>query len=341
MTSRPLVAVTIGDPAGVGPEVVVKAMANPAVFAATRPLVVGDCGVLEQARRWCKLSLDIRPVSNPGAGRYTPGGFDLLDVGAIDIESLRVGQAQAAAGKAAYEYLRRAIDLALAGEVEAIATAPINKEALRLAGVPYLDHTEILAALTGSPHPLTMFVVRNLRIFFLTRHVSLAEACRQITRSRVLDGLIQVDAALRRFGIANARIAVAALNPHGGEGGLFGDEESREIAPGVREAQEKGIDARGPVPADSVFHLALQGEFDAVLSLYHDQGHIAAKTLDFERTISITTGLPFVRSSVDHGTAFNIAGRGKASSVSMEEAIKAAGEYARRLGQSPKGPDRG
>mgnify|MGYP005855537739 FL=1 len=329
MESRPLIAVTTGDPAGVGPEVVVKALANPQVFATTRPLVLGDCDVLEQAKRWCNLSLDIRPVSRPDAGRYAPGGFDLLDVGAIDAGSLRVGQAQAAAGKAAYEYLRRAIDLALTGEVEAIATAPINKEALRLAGVPYLDHTEILAALTGSHNPLTMFVVRNLRIFFLTRHVSLATACQQITRPRVLDGLIQVNAALRRFGITNARIAVAALNPHGGERGLF--------APGIREAREKGIDAYGPIPADSVFHLALQGQFDAVLSLYHDQGHVAAKTLDFERTISITTGLPFVRSSVDHGTAFNIAGQGVASSVSMEEAIRAAGEYARWLRAHSKG----
>ena len=328
---RPLVAVTMGDPAGVGPEITAKALANPAIYASARPLVVGDRWVLEQAQKWCGLALEIRCVKRPADGRYNPGEIDLLDVGSLRPGTLRLGQVQPSAGKAAYDYLRRAIDLATAGEVDAIATAPINKEALRAAGVPYLDHTEALAGLTGSPHPLTMFVVRNLRIFFLTRHVSLAQACGQITRARVLDGLILVGEALRRFGLVDARIAVAALNPHGGEGGLFGNEEISQIEPAVREARLRGVNCFGPVPADSVFHLALMGKYDAVLSLYHDQGHIAAKTLDFERTVSITAGLPFVRSSVDHGTAFDIAGRGVASSVSMEEAIKAAGEYALRL----------
>jgi len=224
----------------------------------------------------------------------------------------------------------------MSGEADAVATAPINKEALHAAGVPYLDHTEALAALANAPNPLTMFVVRNLRIFFLTRHVSLARACSDITRSDVSNGLVQVEAALDRFGISQARIAVAALNPHGGEGGMFGDEEITQIRPGVRDAREQGVDAFGPVPADAVFHLALDGQYDAVLSLYHDQGHIAAKTLDFERTVSITAGLPFVRSSVDHGTAFDIAGTGLASSVSMEEAIKSASEYAIRLKRHAK-----
>ncbi|MCL5962595.1 MAG: 4-hydroxythreonine-4-phosphate dehydrogenase PdxA [Chloroflexi bacterium] len=328
MENRPLVAVTIGDPAGVGPEIVVKALANPDTYVQTRPLVVGDRWVLEQAQRWCGLDLEVKCVGHPAEGQYTSGTIDLLDAGSAKVGSLQIGQVQVSAGKAAYDYLGRAIELAMAGAVEAIATAPINKEALRAAGVPYLDHTEALAGLTQSPNPLTMFVVRNLRIFFLTRHVSLARACSEINRARVLDGLIQADTALKRFGLEGARIAVAALNPHGGEGGIFGDEETTQIEPAVREAHAQGVNAFGPVPADSVFHLALIGKFDAVLSLYHDQGHIAAKTLDFERTVSITAGLPFVRSSVDHGTAFDIAGRGIASAVSMEEAIKAAGEYA-------------
>jgi len=331
---RPLVAVTTGDPAGVGPEVVVRALANPAVYTRVRPLVIGDRWVLEKAQKWCGLPQGIRCVQRPAEGGYETGAIDLLDVGATEVGTLRTGKVQAPAGKAAYEYLRRAIDMALAGEVDAIATGPLNKEALRAAGVPYLDHTEALAGLTGSLNPLTMFVLRNLRIFFLTRHVSLLDACRQITCSRVLDGLLLVDAALKRFGWDNARIAVAALNPHRGEGGLFGSEEITQIEPAVFGAREKGVNAFGPIPADSVFHMALMGQFDAVLSLYHDQGHIAAKTLDFERTVSITAGLPFVRSSVDHGTAFDIAGRGIASSVSMEEAIKAAGEYALRLKRS-------
>ena len=334
MDDRPLVAITIGDPAGVGPEIVVKALGRPEVFRGVRPLVVGDRGVLEQAQRWCGLSLTIRPIQRSAEGLYQPGVLDLIDVGAVDIGKLRVGQLQAAGGQAAYDYLYRAIEMAMAGEVEGIATAPINKEALRAAGVPFLDHTEMLASLTQSHHPLTMFVVRNLRVFFLTRHVPLARACNQITYSRVLDGLLLVDAALRLFGFAQARVAVAALNPHGGEGGLLGDEEKVQIEPAIAEARAQGVNAFGPVPADSVFHLALKGSFDAVLSLYHDQGHIAAKTLDFERTVAITAGLPFIRSSVDHGTAFDIAGRGIASSVSMEEAIKAAGDYALRLRQS-------
>jgi len=331
MDQRPLVAITIGDPAGIGPEIVVKALANADIYSQVRPLVIGDLGVLKQAASWSGLHPSFSLVEKPGQATFAPGQISLIDVGAIAVTQLRVGQVQAAAGRAAFEYLRRAIDLAMAGDVEALATAPINKEALRLANVPYLDHTEMLASLTESQHPLTMFVVRNLRIFFLTRHMSLVRACSQITYSRVLDGLILVDEALRRFGMPQARIAVAALNPHGGEGGMFGDEEIVQIAPAIAEARAQGVNAFGPVPADSVFHLCLTGHYDAVLSLYHDQGHIAAKTLDFERTVSITAGLPFIRSSVDHGTAFDIAGQGVASSVSMEEAILAAGDYARRV----------
>ncbi|MDO8669899.1 MAG: 4-hydroxythreonine-4-phosphate dehydrogenase PdxA, partial [Dehalococcoidia bacterium] len=329
--NRPLVAVTIGDPAGIGPEIVVKAMADPETNQAARSLVIGDRWILEQARETCGLSLAIVSVTHPDEGQYQPGRIDLMDTGSTTAGSIQPGQIQALAGKAAYDYLRRATDLAMSGEVEAIATAPINKEALRAGGVPYLDHTEALAALTNSPYPLTIFVVGNLRIFFLTRHVSLATACTQITRKGVLEGLVQVDAALQRFGMVQARIAVAALNPHAGEGGMFGDEEIVHIAPAIIDACARGINVFGPVPADAVFHMAKTGQFDAVLSLYHDQGHIAAKTLDFERTVSITAGLPFLRSSVDHGTAFNIAGRGIASPVSMIEAIKAAAEYALKL----------
>ena len=339
MDERPLVAVTIGDPAGVGPEVVAKALASPQVYAAARPLVIGDRWIVEEAQRICGSFQEIRCLDRPADGQYTQGTIDLLDVGSTSIGSIRPGQVQGAAGHAAFEYLKRAVDLAMAGDVQSIATAPLNKEALRASGVPYLDHTEALAGLTGSPNPMTIFVVRNLRIFFLTRHVSLARACGEISHSSVVEGLVLVDRALQRFGLVQARIAVAALNPHGGEGGIFGDEEMTEIEPAVREARSRGVNAFGPVPADAVFHMALVGQFDAVLSLYHDQGHIAAKTLDFERTVSITAGLPFVRSSVDHGTAFDIAGRGIASAVSMEEAIKAAGEWASRLRQH-SGPAR-
>jgi 4-phospho-D-threonate 3-dehydrogenase / 4-phospho-D-erythronate 3-dehydrogenase len=213
--------------------------------------------------------------------------------------------------------------------VDAVATAPINKEALHEGGVPYLDHTAMFADLTHSSAPMTMFTVGTLRIFFATRHVSLATAVAQISKELVLENLLNADAALRSFGLYDAVIAVAALNPHNGEAGMFGDTEERELRPAVAEARKRGVNATGPFPADSVFHAAKQGSADAVMSLFHDQGHIAAKSIDFERTIAITTGLPFVRSSVDHGTAFDIAGSGTASWVSMAEAVRVGAEYAR------------
>lgn len=213
---------------------------------------------------------------------------------------------------------------ALAGEIDAMATAPINKESIRLAGSHHIGHTELIADLSGSNEPLTMFWVRGVRIFFLTRHLSLRKAIDAIRNSRIVETVFVIDKLLKDIGIRRPRIAVAALNPHASDGGLVGDEEEDELIPAVKELQEKGINAVGPVPADSVFHQAFSGKYDAVLSLYHDQGHIAAKTVDFYGTVSATLGLPFIRTSVDHGTAFDIAGKGIADSKSMEEAIKAA-----------------
>ncbi|HZG79435.1 MAG TPA: 4-hydroxythreonine-4-phosphate dehydrogenase PdxA, partial [Brevibacillus sp.] len=214
------------------------------------------------------------------------------------------------------------------GEVKALATTPINKESLKAAKVPFIGHTEMLESLTNTKDPLTMFEVNGMRIFFLTRHLSLKDAIAQMTKERVQDYLVRCDQALQRLGVESRRIAVAGLNPHSGEGGLFGMEEVEEIKPGIEAAVAAGINAVGPVPADSVFFQALQGRYDAVLSLYHDQGHIAAKMTDFHRTISITNGLPFLRTSVDHGTAFDIAGKNIAESISMEECIKLAAQYA-------------
>jgi 4-hydroxythreonine-4-phosphate dehydrogenase len=216
---------------------------------------------------------------------------------------------------------------AMSGLVDAIATTPINKESIKAAKIDFIGHTEMLAALTGVNNPMTMFQTRNLRVFFFSRHLSLRQACDAITKDRLVECLQECDHALRRLKESSRKIAVAGLNPHCGEHGLFGSEEGREIEPAIAEARKLGIDAVGPVSADSVFHQALQGRFDAVLSLYHDQGHIATKTLDFERTISVTLGLPFIRTSVDHGTAFDIAGQGKASAVSMIEAIRLAAVY--------------
>jgi len=241
-----------------------------------------------------------------------------------------MGVIQPEAGRAAGQAIERAIRLAQAGEIDAIATAPLNKEALWAAGYPYPGHTEMLADLTGSRESLTMFVIGALRIFFLTRHLSLRDAIDQVTRTRVAATLAVMAQVLAGLGIDAPRIVVAGLNPHAGEGGKMGREEIEEIAPGVDDARRTGLDVSGPVPADSVFHLAADGRFDAVLSLYHDQGHIAAKMTDFYKTVSVTTGLPFVRTSVDHGTAFDIAGKGVASAVSMVEAIRVAAELTAR-----------
>ena len=326
---RPLIAVTMGDPAGIGPEIVLKALKDQEVMAASRPLVIGDGRVLEQALKFCGLQADIRVVTGPEEGGYGPGTVDLLDLGNVDMNSLKMGLVQGMCGRAAYEYIEKAAELASSRRVEAIVTAPINKEALRAAGVDFIGHTEILAALTRARDPLTMFQVRALRVFFLSRHVSLRKACEIATRERVLAYIQRCSKALYQLGVAEGTLAVAGLNPHGGEHGLFGEEEVNQIEPAIREAQRLGYRVVGPVPADSVFHQALQGQYSAVLSLYHDQGHIATKMVDFEGTVSLTLGLSFLRTSVDHGTAFDIAGTGRASAVSMKEAILLAADYVR------------
>jgi 4-phospho-D-threonate 3-dehydrogenase / 4-phospho-D-erythronate 3-dehydrogenase len=326
--TKNIIAIPMGDPAGIGPEITVKALNKPEIYEVCSPLVIGHTQVLENAMKMTNVNLEIHEITDPSEGKYEYGTIDVISLNNLDVETLELGKVQAQCGKAAYEYIETSVKLALDGKVSALATTPINKESLKAANVPFIGHTEILAALTNSEDPLTMFEVRNMRIFFLTRHLSLKDAIAAMTKERVYDYLIRCDKALQRLGVEKRRIAVAALNPHGGENGLFGREEIDEITPGIQMAVEKGIDAVGPVPADSVFHHALTGRYDAVLSLYHDQGHIAAKMADFERTISITNGLPFLRTSVDHGTAFDIAGKGIASSVSMEEAIKLAAKYA-------------
>ncbi len=335
--TRPVIGITMGDPAGIGPEIVVKALNNPDMYDICRPLILGDAGVIAKTAETLGVRSTIHPTAHPKMGRYAHGVLDVYDLHNVDIDRLQVGQVQAMAGQASYEYIEASVRLAMAGSIAAVATGPINKESIRAAGVPFIGHTEMYGKLTGTGDPLTMFQVLGLRIFFLTRHVSLAEAIRLITRQRLLDYIERCTEALVRLGVEQPTLVVAGLNPHSGEHGLFGDEEAREIEPAVAEAKVRGLLVAGPIPADSVFHLAKMGRFDAVLSLYHDQGHIAAKTLDFERTVSVTCGLPFLRTSVDHGTALDIAGRGVASSVSMEEAIVVAAQYAGRINVvSPK-----
>ncbi len=324
----PLIAIPMGDPNGIGPEIVVKALADPSVYSLCRPLVIGDAWCLARAMNICHLDLYLHTVERPEDGHYQHGFVNLVDLAHADLADLVPGTIQALAGQCAMDYITAAVQLAQAGQADALATTPINKESLRAADVPYIGHTEILAGLTDTEDPLTLFETNGLRVFFLTRHVSLRQACDLVTRARVAAGIRRCSSSLRRLGVMDGTLAVAGLNPHSGEHGLFGDEEMTAVAPAVADCQAEGLDVVGPVSADSVFHLARMGRYAAVLSLYHDQGHIATKTLDFERTISLTLGLPFLRTSVDHGTALDIAGQGIASPISMKEAIRLAAHYA-------------
>jgi 4-hydroxythreonine-4-phosphate dehydrogenase len=329
--SKPLIVIPIGDPAGIGPEIVAKAFAEPRVIEAADCIAVGDKKIMEQAIRITGVDLRIKTVKGPEEGEFEKGILNLIDLDNVDMDQFAFGEVSGMCGRAAYEYIEESIRLANQGRADAVATTPINKEALRAAGISFIGHTEIFSALTETEDPLTMFETNGLRVFFLTRHVSLRDMLDMVTRERIKDYVKRCLEALKRLGVEEGTMAVAGLNPHCGEHGLFGDEEVREIIPAVLELQEEGYPVAGPIGADSVFHQAAQGRFNSVLSLYHDQGHIATKTLDFDRTIAITNGMPILRTSVDHGTAFDIAGTGEAGAVSMIEAILLAAKYSPRF----------
>jgi len=325
---KPLIAISTGDPAGIGPEISVKTCVHEELFSTVRPFLIGSRVVIERTVEELRFSTRIEEVTSPEKGEYAPGIINLYECGSFDLQNRKMGAVQATCGRAAYEYVHKGVSLALGGKADALTTAPINKESLKKAGIPHIGHTEILAELTGIQDPLTMFEVEGLRIFFLTRHTSLIEAIGMVKKQRLKEYIVRCVEALGSLGTEKGTFAVAALNPHGGEGGMFGNEEVREIIPAIAETKSIGYDVGGPFGADSVFHMALKGMFSGVLALYHDQGHIAAKTFDFERTVSLTLGLPFLRTSVDHGTAFDIAGFGEASETSLVEAVKLAAKYA-------------
>ena len=325
---RAIIGIPMGDPAGIGPEIIVKALSNPHMYEICKPVVVGSVVALRRIAKILGSSVNFHEISHPNDGFYVHGTIDVISCGEVSDE-MEYGKVQAVAGRAAFECIECVAGLAMAGALDAIATTPINKESIRAAEIDFIGHTEMLESLSGTKELLTMFQVHTLRVFFLTRHVSLRRACELITNARVSQYIELCSNALKMLGVPNPLLAVAGLNPHNGEHGLFGNEEDLEIVPAVDSMKEAGFNVVGPVPPDSVFHQALTGRFDGVLSLYHDQGHIATKTLDFERTIALTIGMPFLRTSVDHGTAFDIAGQGIAASLSMEEAIRLAAEYAK------------
>ncbi len=325
-------AVTIGDPAGIGAEIAVKAFFGNHTYTA-KPILICDADVLLAAADICGIKADYPVVSSFSEletclrDSNDPSPV-IYNCSVIDDNKISYGEVRANYGKAAFTYIETAVHLINKGFASALVTGPINKESLQAANVPYIGHTEILGGLTNSANPLTMFETLGMRIFFLSRHVSLRKACDLITEKAVYEHIHKCINALKVLGDTSGKpLAVAGLNPHSGEHGLFGDEEETAIRPAVERAAADGYGVTGPIGADSVFHQAKIGIYCAVLSLYHDQGHIAAKTLDFERTISVTLELPFLRTSVDHGTAFDIAGTGAASEISMVEAFRIAEKY--------------
>ena len=326
--SKPIIAIPMGDPAGIGPEITVKAIATPEVYDMADCIVIGSEKVLQKAIDLTNSNLKINVIAEPDERSEVKNILNLIDLDNVNMDKFDYGKVSAMCGQAAYDYIEKSIDLANSHKVDAVATTPINKESLHAAKVPFIGHTEIFAKLTDTEDPLTMFETNGLRVFFLSRHLSLRDAIDAVTKERIENYVPRCLKALEKLGVTEGTMAVAGLNPHCGEHGLFGTEEVNEITPAVEELKKQGYPVTGPIGADSVFHQALQGRYQAVLSLYHDQGHIATKTYDFERTIALTLDMPFLRTSVDHGTAFDIAGTGVVSAVSMIEALRLAAKYA-------------
>ena len=309
----PILAITMGDPAGIGPEIIAK-------FFAARPsqraIVIGDAAILRRAIAILGLNIHIHSIARVVEARFSPGEIDLIQIGHVP-DDLPFGQISAVAGRASFDYVIAAIRLARSGEIAGIVTAPLAKEAMKAAGLSYPGHTEILAEFSGTQDFAMMLANDELKVILVTIHVSLRQAIDMVTQSRVLNTIRLAAQACHAYGIAHPRIAVAGLNPHAGEAGMFGREDLDEIAPAIAKARAEGLEASGPWPGDTVFMRARRGEFDIVVAQYHDQGLIPVKYLGIEQGVNVTIGLPFVRTSVDHGTAFDIAGTGKADAQSL------------------------
>ena len=337
---RPVLGITMGDPAGVGPEIAAKALAQEDVREKARSLVIGDARVMAAAARIAHVTQAVRAIGTVSQATFAPDRIEVLDLANADPASFQVGRVSAVCGRAAYEYIERGVQLAQDGSIAAIVTAPVNKEALAAAGVRHSGHTEILAELTGTKAYAMLLMGKELRVIHVTTHVALRRVPDLVTRERVLRTIKLGDRAMRDLGIAHPRIAVCGLNPHAGESGLFGDEEQIAIGPAIADAREGGVDATGPYPADTLMSRAAGGEFDCVVAMFHDQGHTPVKALGFRYDeakkawtglsgVNVTVGLPILRVSVDHGTAFDRAGSGTANPESMVEAILVAAEMAK------------
>ena len=340
--SKKIIGITMGDPAGIGPEISIKAFNKPELYERCQPLLVGDASVLTYyLKEHPELNLAVNLIQNPKDGKYEYGTIDLIDLAVVDMADFEIGQVSTTGGDAAFQYVKKVIELALAKEIDATVTNPLNKEAMNAAGHHYAGHTEIYADLTGTDKYTMMLADGNLRVVHVSTHVSLREACDRATKERVLDVIRIADKACKNLGIKNPRVAVAGLNPHCGENGLFGREEIEQINPAVEAAKAEGINVEGSLPADTLFSKANGGMYDIVVAMYHDQGHIPLKLLGFVydqekgawqavQGVNITLGLPIIRASVDHGTAFDQAGNWTASELSLENAI----DYAIRLAEN-------
>jgi 4-phospho-D-threonate 3-dehydrogenase / 4-phospho-D-erythronate 3-dehydrogenase len=322
--ARPIIGITMGDAAGVGPEIIMKALAVPEVYEISRPLVIGDARRLRKAGQIVGSKLSVRPIQKPEEAVFRLGEADVVDLPVIP-EDLPFGKLSAVAGDAAFKFIQRAVELAMAARIDGICTAPLNKEALHAGGHKYPGHTELLAKLSGTEEVSMMLATPKMRVIHVTTHIGLLDAIEKIEPALVERTIRRGHDALVRSGMARPRIAVCAINPHAGEGGLFGrGEEETKIIPGIKAARARRIEVEGPLPADTLFFRAGRGDFDLVVAMYHDQGHGPVKVLGLEAGVNITVGLPFVRTSVDHGTAFDIAGTGKADERSLVQAMRDA-----------------
>jgi 4-hydroxythreonine-4-phosphate dehydrogenase len=324
---RPRIAITMGDAAGIGPEITVKSLADPAATGWCIPVVLGDARVMERAMEATGVRLPIRRLRDVREATGTPGALEIVDYANVDLRAHRWGEVNPGFGEAAVHYTKEAGRLALAREIDGLVSAPLNKEAMHAAGHPYEGQTEILGELTGTK-PAMVLLLGRMRLMLFTNHMALRAVCDYIRTDRVLERLVLADAALRDMGIAAPKLAVAGLNPHAGEGGVFGREEVDQIVPAIAEARARGIDAAGPFPGDTVFLKSRDGVWDLTLALYHDQGLMATKLLGFGTVVTLLVGLPLVRTSTGHGTAFDIAGKNVADHKNLLEALRVAAEVA-------------
>ncbi len=324
----PILAITMGDPAGTGPEIITKAFSHDELAGVCRPIIIGDAATLNQALRFTEARLTIHPISKPSDATFAAGSLDVLDLVNIDLPRLELGRVSAMCGQAAYEYVKAAAELALEGAVDGIVTCALNKEAMNKAGHHYDGHTGLLAAICQTPGATMMLAAERLRVSHVSTHVPLSVAIERIRPERILKVIELTHDAIRNLGVEQPRIAVAGLNPHAGENGLFGTEEIEYIAPAIAEANRRGFCVSGPYPGDTIFFRANQGEFDAAIAMYHDQGHVAAKMLGIWKGVNVTLGLPIIRTSVEHGTNFDLAGTGRSDPRSLIEATKLAARMA-------------